>query len=691
MTRARLTFGIAIAIVLAPMLVFGDGTDTANPNDPNAIPTDWMTPKEQEAFKLVDKDKPVSARRVAEELLKQDDESIVGHYVLGRVLHEAEGDLGRAIYHLGHARELYEDRFGTSNPQAAPWKFHRDLLLSIISLAGEMEEYDYQLEMLRYHDELYRPSRIGEQAWPLFKLGEIDEARQAAKQAIDMKDPGQKSLGLNVLCAIERSNNDRDAAMKACQAAFEHAVTVDASIPPDDPNYTSTLAIHAYNAALAARANFQPQEAERIALLGSRRLAFTPANPWRFLTELYIDEGRGGEAANALREMHRWRTRQPPSLRDQDRAENDAEVATVMLLAGRTESALALIDRAIDFPDRRGLTSTEAWQAKAADVLLRHAIRIADDQIRAEADAITGDSGRTLMQSAEEKLNRWTDSEMLAGLMNSDDRLVDTFRLFGERGITPVPVWLIGDLADMLGPGVISVVLKMVREREKVPALTPYWDAIEADVHLARGEDGEARTMAEKALATLPETEALMRARASAVAAQAAYNSGDRRAYLDYLVRAYQLDPSIVRRRGMALPARFAGSGGAAADQTISLLRASPRFSSASDGFQVDVVASPELIRVCLRSPAGDELRCVPEDNTPPPPKPPGPDGKVPPPDPVTPQRAAEEFHHFAFSLNLGLTGADMSSLDGSTTVAEQAVRDRIDQVLDEVTKPSTP
>ena len=47
------------------------------------------------------------------------------------------------------------------------------------TLAGEMEEYDYQVEMLRFHDALYRPARPGEHAWPLMKLGRWQEAREA--------------------------------------------------------------------------------------------------------------------------------------------------------------------------------------------------------------------------------------------------------------------------------------------------------------------------------------------------------------------------------------------------------------------------------------------------------------------------------------------------------------------------------
>ena len=50
--------------------------------------------------------------------------------------------------------------------------------------------------------------------------------------------------------------------------------------------------------------------------------------------------------------------------------------------------------------------------------------------------------------------------------------------------------------------------------------------------------------------------------------------------------------------------------------------------------------------------------------------------------------RLVDAFHKQALAMPLGLTGTDLSSLDGSTTVAEQAVRQRLKGVLDEVTNP---
>jgi hypothetical protein len=679
----RLWAALALVAGLSlPVLVLGQEAQEGQKGGP-ADATAWMSAGEREAVALLDKSKPVTARRAAEQILARDPASIAGHYVLGRVLHEAEGALGRAIYHLGHARELYERRYPPARPDQAPWRFHRELLLSIASLAGEIEEHEYQLEMLRYHDALYRPARPGEQAWPLLKLGRTDEARAAAQKAGAMKDPGQRSLGLNVLCAIERAGHDRAAARKACVAAYQHAAQFDAQLPEVDPEHRSTLAVHAYNAALAARAAFAPDEAEKTALAGTKRLAFTPANPWRFLVGLYVDQGRGGDAASALREMQRWRTRQPPQLRDQDRAETDAQVATVLMLAGRTEPALRLIERAIEFPDRRGLASTTEWQARAAHVLLRAAIARAHREILAEAETIGGGGG--LLDAARRRMRGWADVEVVRGELNDDDRVVDSLRLFGERGITPLPVWLLGDLVDVVGPGAMAVALRIVRERDRAPELQPYWHAIEAEIHLARGRDADALALARRALTDLPRTEALLRARAAAIGAMAAAELDDTAREHELLAVAYQLDPSVIRRLGLSLPVRLSGRG-SDAQAVLEMLERSPRLEVSDRGFAIDVTSSPGAIRICLRSPEGSELRCVPEQPGLPVPAPTA-DGKPARPQPVTPTTAVEDFHKHAFAIPLGLTGTDMSSLDGSTTTAEQAVRDKVDQVLGEVAK----
>ena len=117
---------------------------------------------EREAYDLFSAEKYLTARTRAEEALRLDPDSIVGHFVLGSVLREAEGSLPRSMSHLREARALYRKRFGETGGEDAATRLYRDILLSLQESAGLMELYDEQLALLDAHDRLYEPDLIGQ-------------------------------------------------------------------------------------------------------------------------------------------------------------------------------------------------------------------------------------------------------------------------------------------------------------------------------------------------------------------------------------------------------------------------------------------------------------------------------------------------------------------------------------------------
>ena len=638
------------------------------------------TKAERKALELLEKNRLVTARRLAEKVLADNLESMMGHYVLGRVLHEADGSLARAMYHLGHAREIYEMTYKVHPREASsPWQFHRELLFSIQKLAAQMEQYKYQLKILDYYDALYNPDLIAEHAWPLMRLSRFDEARRYAKKAIKLKDAQQRSLGLNTMCAIEGEARTRKRYLKACMAALRNARREEAGRPAIDKKHESTLAIHAYNAAQAARTAMDAKKAEELAIEGTSRLTFSPANPWRFLTRLYTDQGRLNDAIRALREMQSWRTKQPPHVRVQARAETDVAFATVLLVAARTDIALPVVDRALARPDRRGLSSVSPEQTMGAHALLRRAMRLSHAELLAERASWSG-SGRPLRRTysrAERALLSRVDSMRIVNVLTDEKRLLDTFRVFSRGGIEPVPVWLLGDLVEVLGPGVVSVVLRKVRKLDKDPRVKPYLDALEADVALARGDEDAAIRLARQASRRLPRNEALLRARMAAVGARAAQQAGNSALQLKLLARAMQIDPSVVRRMGLSLPVTIVAGSGGAAQMARQLLSRSPRLDAGRRGFKLVIKGRGRGLQACLRGPHGALLSCASPriekkekvDND------------------LLARRLAEAVHLRCLAMPLGLTGNDLNSLDGRTTVAEQAVRRQLNGILDEVVK----
>jgi len=644
----------------------------------SAPPAFKGTPLEDEAYKLLKDNKLLAARTKAEAVLEKNPDSILGNFVLGNVLRDAEGDLARAMFRLGRARKLFEELYGSSPPQSSPWPLHRDMLYTIQALAGEMEEYDYQLQILDFHDALYDPHLVAEHAWPLLRLGRFDEARKVARTASASSEQLEASLGRNALCAIEGEARQRKAYFEACLASLEHAkkTAVKGTIP----------VVHEYNAALSAYAVGRLDEVERLAKEGALSRPISIANPWRILTRVYTDGGRPAEAVAAAKQMQSWRAHQAASLRDQDRAETDAVLSSLLLVAGEAEAAERLIERAIERPDRRGLVSSKPDQALGAHALLRRSIASTRAEQLAERASWSGTAGRPRASAKilAARLASWPDDERLVSILGHRERLDSTFRMFLSGGLEPVPTWLVGDLIDVIGPGVASVTLKRARAEEKdFPALAPYFDGLEAEVALKRGDHGKAIELARKAIGALPKAEAILAARIAAVGFEAARRSGDRQATLALLEQALQKDAGVMRRLGLAIPARVSGSGDASVERAVVLLGRSPRLREADWGFTVKVQKDGAGLKICLGTPNGTTLTCAqsaPREAKDKEPR-------------ETPEdwaaRAVEGFHHEAFAMRVGMTTRDLDSLDGSTTVASQAQREKMQGVLTDVAKDS--
>jgi hypothetical protein len=700
--RVRRFAAVALASALAGPLSCAEPPplrfSPTGPYEPNA--------REQEVYQLYDEGKLITARRKVDELLADEPYSIMGHLVLGQVLRQSDGALPEAMQHMGRARELFETRYPAFPlPEDAPRELHREVLFAAQGVAGELEQFEYQLELLDFHDALYKPKLVAEHAWPLMRLHRYDEARGFAKQATESALDHSRSLGKNALCAIEGEAAERQPRYDACLAAFEDAEARAASDPENaGPDQRTPLAVHAYNAAMAAAAVLRPDEVERLALAGTRRLDFTPANPWRLLVVLQLDQARIDDALASLQEMLRWRQRQPPYLRDQDRAETDVAQATLLLAVGRTTAGLRLVDRAIARPDRRGLSSSSAEQAAGAHALLRLALVQADAELMAEraswgAGVDEGEDEQGLLAPVERLGQGLADRERIRGLLEDEARLYATFRVYVQGGLEPVPTWLQGDLVAIVGPGVAEVALAKARAVDWGASFAGYYDALAAEVALAQGDDARALERVEAALRGLPSTEVLLRARVAGVGARVAADEATARRYL---AQVMQLDPGTIRRQGLAIPVVIRNaSSGAVGAEVAARLEGSPRLRVESSGFGLVIDGEGRQLRLCLSTPEGAELSCTEVDlrdaKAEPPKREPGETGEggeaaePAEPQPLTDAQAAARvlraFHERAFGFGLELSAIDLRSLDGSTVVSEEAAREKLQAVLEQVSE----
>lgn len=251
--------------------------------------------------------------------------------------------------------------------------------------------------------------------------------------------------------------------------------------------------------------------------------------------------------------------------------------------------------------------------------------------------------------------------------------LVATLRPYLAGGVE-APEWVEPELIALLGPGVVTAALEIARREETLAEAEGYFLAAEAEVATLEGEHRRALELTDQALATLPSSEHLLRARLLVLAGQSARKVGDLERSVNFFDLAMQVDPGAVRRHGASLPTAFYEAPGPVAAAAADYLRDSPRFShSRGGGFQVRVEGDSQSGAAFLLNPSGAVLASAQ----------------------VTPRagdtvetlgrRLAQELHEKAFAPKLDLTQADLRTLDGSPTAGGGRSRERLRSVLDEV------
>ncbi len=645
---------------------------SGSPSSAQQAPVFGDNADERGAYEDYRANKLLTARTKAERALAANEDSIVANYVMGVVLHEAEGLPARAMHYLAHARAVYERRYGASRAAGAPWRLHEEILYATQRLAGELEEHEFRLQILEYHDALYDPQLLSQRAITLMHLQRYDLARAKAREAMAGTDPEQRVMGQNALCAIETEAGARQPSFDACSTALNAA----RARPLAQGETTPRIAVYAYNSAEAALSVYRFEDAERYLQEATRRIEFTPANPWRMLARMYTDAGRIGDAVNAIREMQRWRAAQPAYLRDQDRAESDAALATLLLIGGEPEIGSRFADRAMDRPDRRGLVSSKPEQALGAHALLRQALLRSAAEIADETASVT--PGLALAQRSvgwRDRLRAWPDDERVVSVCADDDRLVATLRGYVGGGIEPLPSWMVGDLISVLGTGVFAVALSEAREKEHGFALSlPYHNGLSAELEFHRGNYSEAVRLARLSVASLPRWEQLLTARVLAVGAEAARLDGDLASSRALFEQAITKDPGVLRRMGFAIPATIRAEGNdAVSARAVALLAGSPRLRQESGGFVVSIAAAGRGWNVCLRTPQNNTVSCVAVAA-------PAPNESV----DESARRIGTAFHREVFASRSGFATVDLRSLDGTTTSGRDNAREQLRGLMDE-------
>jgi tetratricopeptide (TPR) repeat protein len=600
-------------------------------------------------WELVSAGRYVKAREAAEVILRARPQSYVAHLALAHAQHYGEANFPRALFEVRLALRHFEAAHGTAPGLEKPWRWHARILREIAATEGDLDHHEAKLGWLARHDALYEPRLPAERAWPLMKLGRFDEARRAARAGIESDSGWQRAVGLNALCAIEFEAADDGRSYEACRAAL------------DDARASGQVsAVDLTNFAEASRSLFLLDEAEQMLLEAADAQVSWYGNPHLELAELYLREARFTEALGALRRVPPYRAQRPPHARDADRNESRRALAAFFVVVGRPDDARRITERALVMPDRRAHNSRDPAQDRAIVALLDRRARLLAAELLAETSASQPLWERpfTAARAAMLRLEAWSSGRQAARLLADDARLVGSFRIGTSRGAV-MPPWLVGDLVEVMGAGVVHEALRRARAGDRRTGAPAYYDAFGCEVALAQGDDDAAEQLGARALSALPPAEALLRARVYALRAEAATRRGDRAAAARAYDAAFQGDPGIFRRLGVTVPVRFAARSGEVSDAVRELLEDSPRLDEDDDAaLAVQIEGTASSGRACLVGAGGAVLGCGTAtarrgDDT-----------------AALARRIAAAFHTDVFAPRIDLTQSDVGSLDGSNRVS---------------------
>ncbi len=547
----------------------------------------------------------VKARELSEQWLRADPNSPAAQFAFAEVLFTAEGNLARALYHLNLAEEFTNYASFTEALEAGNLQWHY-LTLSQLSYVHQlMGDQIKSLEYLDKMHEIYGQEVESFRGWPLIKLKEYDLARASAELVLqDSEDERERSRAWNTLCAVELASLQPIESLNACDRAIDE----DEDIADTSNDYDT---VYLTNASEVSLSLLQMDKAEAYLDRATRYLnPDSVANPWIYKLYLTMNQSRFDDAHEALDRMLVWRETQDPIVNVMNRAEHYLASAGFLLLAGYAEDSIQLTATALNQPDRNGSYSADDAQKDSYSALLNMMANRTEYQIQLEQIATMGftESLQPRLHLLTLQLDAWRAGRRAASLFANLDVLQNRLRPYAPLDVH-IPEWIEPEIVGLIGTGVMQSLSETARANGAFMLNSGYFHAYRTEIAALQGDEVETIARGELALAELPAQEAMLRGRVSARVADAHWREGNFAAALTHYEQAYALDPSIVRRLGMALPVTIVGDETAIAGQTLDYLQRSPRFMENSNGMRLEVSSAPDL-SICLKSRTGTILTC---------------------------------------------------------------------------------
>ena len=547
----------------------------------------------------------VKARELSEQWVRTKPDSPAAQFALAEVLLTVEGNMPRALFHLNRAEELtgYETLEKAVNSGHMPWHY---LTLSQLSFVHQL--MGEQIKSLVYLDklnEIYGLDIEPLRGWPLIKLKQYDAARQSANRVLQTNDnERERARAWNTLCAAELASLLPIKSTSAC----------DRTIDGDENNSSRTNnfdTVYLTNASEVALSLLEIEQAEDYLRRATQYLnPNSVADPWIYMLYLSMNQGRFDEARNALDSMLLWREQQEPIVSIMNRAEHFLVSASFLLLAGYAEDAVKLTKTALNQPDRNGSYSADDEQKDAYAALLNMAANRAEYQIQLENMATMDFIGamQARLNTITLQLNAWRAARRAGSLFAKFEVIQNRLRPYAPLEVH-IPEWLEPELVQLIGTGVMSVVLEQARENGAFQLNNGYYYSYRAEIAALDKDYTSVLEAAGNALTLLPEQETLLRARISARMADAFWRIGQHEESLNSYTIALRQDPSISRRLEASIPVRLDANGSEFSKQVAKYLLRSPRFHEHENGFNLSVRENPDL-SICLNARTGNVISC---------------------------------------------------------------------------------
>ncbi len=476
-------------------------------------------------------------------------DSFVAEYILGS-LEVGDANWPDAIRHLKAARAMVERVQGheaPDKPGELPW-----LPLILNALAEALDGMDRNKEAQTMWAEIEAlhlktgiiPDFGSRRIQSLLKLGRISEARQLADSRLSER-------GLLEPEAIAR-RTDMARVQFALEPEGSKVYELFKGIVRDAENIRRATVPRADLGFHARRQGDYRVAMDIIRQSASFPNPFSPSHPYWTLSDMDIAACRWDDARVDIRHAWDWLQCKKRNVRHELLADTRIRVAQFYLATGYPDRAEMLARQYVDQPIRSGFSSRPIEQWEAGVNLLCWAASRQVRQIETAA-AISRPWYERIWVRFCHVSRLWREAVMarrvrtlVVGQIFSGNPLRDAVVL------VDVPVWMWGDLCQVLGSDRFSSLLESYPLMGAQKRL--FLGALQAEASFAAGRWADASIAGEKALPDLPEEERLLRARIFGIIGESLRRQGDFRGAVAWFGKAYRANPAIFLMTGIKIP-----------------------------------------------------------------------------------------------------------------------------------------